>query len=107
MVNNINSTINVEKVLEKIIGCKWSIHILRLVAKNYNRPSMILRLSPGLSAKVMNERLHTLCNLGVLKRVVYGEKPPIKVEYHFTDMGQSFLRIIKDIEYLEEKLKRK
>lgn len=104
MVSSMN--INVEKIVEEVIGCKWSLHILRLISRGYNRPSMILRASGGLSAKVLNERLRKLCSFGILNRIVLGEKPPIRVEYHFTHLGKSFLKIIDDIDRIESKFER-
>lgn len=57
----------------------------------------------GLTTKVMNERLRKLVRFGILRRVSYPEIPP-RVEYEFTDFGKKFLRLLDQIEELENEL---
>lgn len=99
--------ISVAEMVENIIGCKWSVHLLRLVAEGHRRPSALLRASPGLSAKVMNERLRKMLRYGILQRVVHGEKPPLEVEYHLTRFGKRFLRIIEEVRKLQAAVDRR
>lgn len=91
----------VAEMVENIIGCKWSVHLLQLVAEGCHRPSGLLRASPGLSAKVMNERLRKMLRFGILERAVRGEKPPLEVEYRLTRFGRRFLRIIEEVRRLQ------
>lgn len=79
--------VEVAAMVENIIGCKWSVRLLQLCAEGKRRPSLILRACPGLSAKVMNERLHKMIRFGILQRTVFGEKPPVEVEYRLTNLG--------------------
>ena len=65
-------------------SAKWSVRVLGLLAQENSRPSEILRACPGLSAKVMNERLRKLVRFGIAHRTVFGDKPPVEVEYGLT-----------------------
>jgi DNA-binding HxlR family transcriptional regulator len=89
-------------MVESIIGCKWSVRLLHLLAEKCNRPSALLRASPGLSAKVMNERLRKMMRFGIVNRTVSGEKPPVEVEYVLTPFGHRFMRIIEEVRRLQE-----
>ncbi|NOT43646.1 MAG: HxlR family transcriptional regulator [Acidobacteria bacterium] len=97
---------SVASMVEAVVGCKWSIGLLGLVAQGCHRPSALLRAFPGLSAKVMNERFRKLTAFGVLERRVRGEKPPVEVEYHLTAFGQRFLGILAEVRRLEADLER-
>ncbi|MBR9979810.1 MAG: winged helix-turn-helix transcriptional regulator [Desulfatitalea sp.] len=91
-------------MVEKIVGCKWSVRVLVLIADGCHRPSALLRSCRGLSAKVMNERLRKMIRFGILQRTVLGEKPPIEVEYRLTPFGTRFMRIIEEVRRLQETL---
>lgn len=98
------SSTPVASIVESIIGCKWSVRLLQLCTEGYSRPSALLRACPGLSAKVMNERLHKMIRFGILQRTVFGEKPPVQVEYRLTPFGLRFMRIIDEVRRLQEAL---
>lgn len=102
----VTERIPVAEMVESIIGCKWSVRLLRLCAEGYSRPSAFLRACPGLSAKVMNERLRKMRRFGILKRRVLGDKTPIEVEYVLTSLGRRFLRIIEEVRRLQEAVDR-
>lgn len=93
---------SVASMVESIIGCKWSVRLLELCANGHRRPSELLRSCPGLSAKVMNERLRKMIRFGILQRVVRGEKPPIQVDYLLTPFGHRFLRILDEVFRLQQ-----
>ncbi len=94
-------SIPVAAMVESIIGCKWSVQLLRLLADGCARPSAILRASPGLSTKVMNERLRKMVRFGIARRTVFGEKPPIEVEYTLTPFGLRFMGILEEVRRLQ------
>ncbi len=50
----------------------------------------------------MNERLRKMLRLGILDRTVCGEKPPVEVHYRLTPFGRRFLRIIREVQRLQE-----
>lgn len=97
-------SIPVASMVESIIGCKWSVRLLQLLAEGCNRPSALLRACPGLSAKVMNERLRKMIRFGIAERTVFGEKPPVEVEYTLTSFGRRFMAIIDAVRRLQEAL---
>ena len=88
--------------VESILGCKWSIQLLQLVADGCSRPSAILRACPGLSAKVMNERWRMMMRFGIVRRTVFGDRPPIQVEYALTSFGRRFIRILDEVRRLQD-----
>jgi len=92
----------VAAMVEGIVGCKWSVRLLGLIADGCHRPSALLRRCPDLSAKVMNERLRKMIRFGILQRAVFGEKPPIEVEYRLTRFGLRFMRILEEVRRLQE-----
>jgi DNA-binding HxlR family transcriptional regulator len=98
--------IPVASMVESIIGCKWSVRLLQLCAEGHRRPSVFLRSCPGLSSKVMNERLRKMTRFGILKRTVYGAKPPLEVEYRLTPLGRRFMQILEEVRRLQEAIDR-
>lgn len=87
-------------LLEDVLGCKWSWSILRAIHTGTVRPGQIERAIPGLSTKVLNERLRKLVLHGVLEKTEFAEAVP-RVEYAFTDLGKKFLSVLQQIEALE------
>lgn len=98
--------IPVAAMVESIVGCKWSVRLLQLCADGQKRPSALLRACPGLSAKVMNERLRKMTRFGILRRAVFGEKPPVEVEYQLTPFGRCFMGILDEVRRLQEAVDR-
>ena len=92
-------------MVENVLGCKWSLKLLQLVGDGVHRPSALLRATPGLSAKVMNERLRKMLRYGILNREVRGDKPPIEVEYRLTPFGERFLEIVRAVERLDREVR--
>lgn len=94
----------VTDMVERIVGCKWSVRILQLCAEGLTRPSAFLRACPGLSAKVMNERWRKLRRFGIVERTVLGEKPPVEVEYRLTPFGRRFLGVLDEVRRLQDEV---
>jgi DNA-binding HxlR family transcriptional regulator len=90
-------------MVEDVIGCKWSLTVLALVRSGVNRPGAMEHATPGLSKKVLNERLRKLVRFGVFERIAYAEIPP-RVEYRLTEFGKRFSRVIDQVEALERAL---
>jgi DNA-binding HxlR family transcriptional regulator len=97
-----NGSVSVAAIVESTVGCKWSVRLLQLCAGGDTRPSAFLRACPGLSAKVMNERLRKLVGFGIVRRTVFGAKPPVQVEYRLTPFGRRFLKILAEIRRLQD-----
>ena len=88
------------RMVEDIIGCKWSLTVLALVAQGVSRPGAMQRRVSGLTAKVLNERLRKLLRFGIIERHVFAEVPP-RVEYSLTDFGRRFDGVLGEIAALD------
>jgi DNA-binding HxlR family transcriptional regulator len=106
MQTRTQSQIPVSAMVESIVGCKWSVQLLRLCADGLTRPSAFLRACPGLSAKVMNERWRKMVRFGIVERMVTGEKPPLEVDYRLTPLGRRFITILDEVKRLQEEMDR-
>jgi DNA-binding HxlR family transcriptional regulator len=91
------------RMVEDIVGCKWSLCVLDLIEQGHSRPGVMQRSVAGLSAKVLNERLRKLLRYGIIERQVFAEVPP-HVEYRITPFGRRFSRILAAIRELEREL---
>lgn len=88
-------------LLEDVLGCKWSWSVLRAVHAGTTRPGQLGRAIPGISTKVLNERLRKLVAHGVFEKTEFREVPP-HVEYAFTALGKRFVTVSQQIEQLEQ-----
>ncbi|NUP05999.1 MAG: helix-turn-helix transcriptional regulator [Polyangiaceae bacterium] len=88
------------RLLEDVLGCKWSWTVLEQVHAGVRRPGQMERAIEGISTKVLNERLRKLVDYGVLEKHEFAESPP-RVEYTFTPLGVRFIGILQQIEALE------
>lgn len=88
------------RMVEDIIGCKWSLTVLSLVRSGVRRPGAMQRRVAGLTAKVLNERLRKLLRYEIIEREVFAEVPP-RVEYRLTEFGQRFGAVIDQITALD------
>ncbi|WP_129645322.1 winged helix-turn-helix transcriptional regulator [Peristeroidobacter agariperforans] len=88
------------RMVEDIIGCKWSLTVLSLVRSGVKRPGAMQRRVEGLTAKVLNERLRKLLRYEIIEREVFAEVPP-RVEYRLTDFGKRFGAVIDQITALD------
>lgn len=93
----------VGSVLEQIVGCKWSLRVLDLARRGTTRPGAMERATPGLSSKVLYQRLRKLERLGVLERVSYPD-PPLRVEYRISPAGHRLLPVLDAIADLAAEL---
>jgi DNA-binding HxlR family transcriptional regulator len=95
----------VHRMVESIIGCKWSLTVLSLVRKGVCRPGEMEHAIAGLSGKVLNERLAKLVRFGILDKTSFPEVPP-RVEYQLTDFGKHFTTLIDQVDQLQQTLER-
>jgi DNA-binding HxlR family transcriptional regulator len=94
---------HVEVLLEDVIGCRWTISVLRAVASGVNRPGALERHIEGISTKVLSDRLRHFTRAGIFERVQFPEIPP-RVEYRLTEFGKKFGRLLKEVEKLQDEL---
>jgi DNA-binding HxlR family transcriptional regulator len=91
------------RMVEDIVGCKWSLAVLDCIRSGTTRPGAIRRALPGLSTKVMNERLAKMLRFGLLERRSYAESRP-RVEYSLTPVGVRLGSILDEIQSLQAEL---
>lgn len=103
--NEISAPPPVARMVEDIVGCKWSLNVIGLVRDGIVRPGEMERRIEGLSAKVLNERLRKLVRYGILEKHAYPEVPP-RVEYRLSGFGLRFTEILDAIERLQRELHR-
>lgn len=90
-------------MVETIYGCKWSLTVYALLANDINRPGEMVRNVEGLTTKVLNECLRKNVEFGIIERVAFNEVPP-RVEYVVTPFGRKFIRILDELERLQEEV---
>jgi len=70
--------------------------IIDAIARGINRPSQVQRALPGLTAKVLNERVSKLERYNILEREVFAEVPP-RVEYRLTQNGKRLIALLDEV----------
>lgn len=91
------------RMVETIYGCKWSLTVYQLLANGIDRPGQMVRSVEGLSTKVLNDCLKKNTDFGILERVIFNEAPP-RVEYKITPFGHKFVRVLNEVEKLQEEI---
>jgi DNA-binding HxlR family transcriptional regulator len=102
MMPKLNSG-RVDMLLEDVIGCRWTISVLRAVKNGVRRPGALERHIEGISAKVLSDRLKHFHRAGIFERVAFPEIPP-RVEYRLTTFGKKFTRLLNEVERLQAEL---
>ncbi len=78
------------------IGGKWKPIILFLISNGVNRFGAMQRGIDGISKQMLTKQLRELETDGILSRTIFAEIPP-RVEYAFTEVGESLMPIIKSM----------
>ncbi|HBJ85035.1 MAG TPA: transcriptional regulator [Verrucomicrobiales bacterium] len=87
--------------LEDVVGCKWSAAVLAAIGRGVTRPGQLERFIPGISAKVLNERLRKLMDYRLITRSEIAGKVP-RTDYALTATGKKLNAIIESIRDLDE-----
>ena len=77
----------------ELIGRRWVGAVLRLLVSGPARFNEILGAIPGLSDRLLTERLRELEREGLVTRTVSSDRP-IRVTYELTECGHSLSEII-------------
>lgn len=93
----------VDMLLEDVIGCRWTISVLRAVARGVRRPGELERHVDGISTKVLGDRLRQFTKAGIFERKQYPEIPP-RVEYVLTPLGKKFVKLLQEVENLQAEI---
>lgn len=89
-----------QKAIE-MIGSRWTGAIIRAMLGGLHRFSEIAGAVPGLSDRMLSERLKELEAEGVVERIVLPEVP-VRVEYHLTEKGRGLSGVMGAVvEWLE------
>ena len=94
---------NAHRMVEDIVGCKWSLAVLGAVRAGVRRPGAMEHAIEGLSKKVLNERLAKLVRFGILRKDSWAELPP-RVEYRLTPFGEKFCGLLDGVEALQREI---
>lgn len=86
----------------EIIGRRWTGAIIRALLADVTRFSDLGATIPGLSDRLLSERLRELEEEDIVERRVIPEKP-VRVEYHLTDKGHALGGVVAAVsEWAEE-----
>jgi len=87
--------------LEDVVGCKWSTGVVAAIGAGVRRPGELERYIPGISTKVLNERLRKLLAFGLITRKEFPGLPA-HVEYNLTPAGKKLAKILAQLRDLNE-----
>jgi DNA-binding HxlR family transcriptional regulator len=80
----------------EIIGRRWTGAVLRALLTGSSRFSEIAHAIPGISDRLLSERLKELEAEGIVVRSVV-PSTPVRVEYHLTDKGRALSAVVRDM----------
>jgi DNA-binding HxlR family transcriptional regulator len=81
----------------EVIGRRWSGAILMLlVQREAVRFNELLAAIPGISDRLLSERLRELETEGIVERVVDGGRP-VRVSYRLTDCGRALEPAVREL----------
>lgn len=85
--------------LWEVLSCKWTFHIIRLLACGDFGFNQMKREFDGITATMLSRRLKTLEAEGIVCRCVNDTSPPT-TSYELTETGRELARLLKEIEAL-------
>ena len=80
-----------------LIGGKWSMLLLCILADGPVRSGELGRRAGGISQKMLTQTLRELERHGIVQRRDHGEVPP-RVDYSLTPLGRSLSQLVRQIE---------
>ena len=86
----------------EILGRRWTGAIVRALLSGQSRFSQLAASIPGLSDRLLSERLHELESEEIVTRHVIPEKP-VRVEYHLTPKGRDLATAVVAVTEWAEK----
>jgi DNA-binding HxlR family transcriptional regulator len=90
---------SVAYIFENCLGCKWTLLVLDRIRAGVKRPGRLEKAIPGITTKVLSERLEKLQRFGLIEKKIFPEIPP-RVEYGLTSFGKRLSRILDSVEKL-------
>jgi DNA-binding HxlR family transcriptional regulator len=86
----------------ELIGRRWTGPVLRVLINGPHRFNELLAAVPGLSDRLLTERLKELEMEGLVSRRVLSG-PPVRVEYELTQQGHELQPVVSAIAQWAEK----
>jgi DNA-binding HxlR family transcriptional regulator len=83
------------KAIEQI-GSRWTGVIIAAITNDVHRFGEMKAVIPGLSDRMLADRLKELQADGLVERVVYPETP-VRVEYHLTEKGCALADVMEAV----------
>src|SRR5262245_11878412 len=80
----------------EMIGSRWTGSIIRAMMGGLCRFSDLKAAIPGLSDRLLSDRLRELESQGIVSRTVFPDVP-VRVEYRLTDKGRGLSQVIDSI----------
>lgn len=80
-----------------MIGGKWKTAILYHLMEGALRYNVLRKKMISVTERTLSLQLQQLQQDGILKRVVYTSKPPLKVAYSLTDFGKTLIPLLQSI----------
>ncbi len=80
----------------ELVGKRWSSGILMAVAQGATRFSEIIAAVPGLSDRLLSQRMKELEATGLLEREVI-PTTPVQVRYHLTARGRDLMHSLQPL----------
>lgn len=80
-----------------VIGGKWKTVILYHLIGRKLRYNELRKLMPTVTERTLSLQLKKLEDDNIIERKVYTKKPPLKVEYKLTPLGETLIPVIKSI----------
>lgn len=80
----------------ELIGKRWSGAILRAMLAGAQHFSEFTTIIPGMSDRLLSERLKELEAEGIVVRVVIPETP-VRIEYRLTEQGRALLPVVEAV----------
>jgi DNA-binding HxlR family transcriptional regulator len=80
----------------RLVGKRWTLAILATLTQGPARFSELVRAVPGLSERVMSERLQELCEAGLVERLV-DPGPPLSTRYRLTRSGDRLRPALEEL----------
>lgn len=80
----------------ELIGRRWTGAIIRAMLGGVTRFSDLTQTVPGLSDRMLSERLKELEAEGIVERTVFPDTP-VRIEYHVTAKGRALAGVVDSI----------
>ncbi|HEX2295394.1 MAG TPA: winged helix-turn-helix transcriptional regulator [Actinomycetota bacterium] len=80
----------------EIIGRRWTGAIIRSMLAGASRYSEIVAAVPGLSDRLLSERLKELEGEGIVERSVT-PSTPVRIDYTLTEKGRALASVVREV----------